>query len=271
VNGTSAAVTVSGLTVYPVKSAIGVDLEEVELDGFGFRHDRRWMVVDEAGRFLTLRERARLAVISPALVGGRLRLEAEGVEAIELPLEPESGDAAAVTIWGAELEAVLAAGAVHEWVSTVLGSACRLAYMPATAGIPVDARYAGGGERIAFSDGFPILLISQESLDELNRRLAEPLPMNRFRPNLVVRGAGEPHAEDGWRRLRIGRTEFAVVKPCPRCVATTIEQGTGARGKEPLRTLAGYRSVDGKVYFGQNLIHGGPGRIRLGERVEVVG
>jgi len=204
---------VTRIYIYPVKSAAGIVVAEAELDAFGLRLDRRWMVVDDAGRFLTQRQLPRMALIRVALEGGALRL--------------------------------------------TFPDAVR----------PVDPRYARPGDRVAFADAFPVLLISEDSLEELNRRLAEPVPMNRFRPNLVVR-AGEPHAEDGWRRIRIGEVEFDVVKPCARCAITLTDQATAERGKEPLRTLATYRTRNGKVLFGQNLIHRGRGAVRVGMAVE---
>jgi uncharacterized protein YcbX len=133
---------------------------------------------------------------------------------------------------------------------------------------PIDPRFATGGDRVSFTDGFPLLLITQASLDGLNARLERPLPMNRFRPNLVISGA-TPHAEDGWQRVRIGEIEFAVVKPCARCVTTTIDQNTATAGREPLRTLATYRKVGSNVMFGQNVIHLGQGRISVGDAVHV--
>jgi uncharacterized protein YcbX len=131
---------------------------------------------------------------------------------------------------------------------------------------PADPEYAPAGTRVSFADGFPFLLISEESLADLNRRLADPLPMNRFRPNLVVAGA-EPYAEDGWDRIEIGGVRLRMVKPCARCVVTTTDQTTAQRGKEPLRTLATYRKVEGEVMFGQNVVPEGRGHLRVGDQL----
>jgi uncharacterized protein YcbX len=141
--------------------------------------------------------------------------------------------------------------------------------MPPDTVRPVDVDHAGPGHRVGFADGYPLLLLSEGSLDELNRRLEAPLPMDRFRPNVVVDGCG-PHAEDRWRRLRVGDVEMRVVKPCSRCSITTVDQATAARGPEPLATLADYRLAGGKVLFGQNLVHESRGTLRVGDVVEVL-
>jgi len=163
---------------------------------------------------------------------------------------------------------VVVDGGAGEWFTRLLGVRSQLVYMPDDVVRPVDPTYGVSTDRVSFADGFPFLLISQESLDDLNRRLAVPLPMNRFRPNLVVSGCA-PFAEDGWPGFAAGGVEFRVVKPCARCVITTTDQATGERGREPLRTLATYRNVGGKVMFGQNVIHRGTGSLELGNRVEL--
>jgi len=144
-----------------------------------------------------------------------------------------------------------------------------LAYMPDTVVREVDQNYAPAGGRAGFADGFPFLLVGEASLADLNARLARPLPMNRFRPNLVVSGSA-PFAEDGWRSIRIGNIPMEVVKPCARCVVTTTDQGTGRRdGDEPLHTLASFRRQEGKVMFGQNAVPYGQGLLRIGDPVEL--
>lgn len=262
---------VTRIYIYPVKSAAGIEVAEAELDAFGLRLDRRWMVVDDAGRFLTQRQLPRMALIRVALEGGALRLTFPDAPILEVPVRAEEGAGAGVrrrvVVWGDAVEAVDTGETAARWLSAALGRPARLVHLPDDAVRPVDPRYARPGDRVAFADAFPVLLISEDSLEELNRRLAEPVPMNRFRPNLVVR-AGEPHAEDGWRRIRIGEVEFDVVKPCARCAITLTDQATAERGKEPLRTLATYRTRNGKVLFGQNLIHRGRGAVRVGMAVE---
>lgn len=262
-------VVVTNLFVYPLKSAHGIELAEAELDAFGVRYDRRWMVIDDRGRMITQREEPRMALVETRLEADRLVLAAPRLASLALPLDPVPGPRRRVSIWRDEVEAEDAGVEAAVWITEYLGRDARLVRMPDDAFRPVDPAYAVNADRVSFADGYPFLLISGEALDELNARLDVPLPMNRFRPNLVVRGAGA-HAEDGWRRIRIGTIDFHVVKPCARCVITTTDQATGERGKEPLRTLATYRKVDGKVLFGQNLIHAGTGRVRVGDEVEVV-
>lgn len=261
--------TLVQINVYPLKSARGIALEAAELDDFGIRRDRRWMVVDPDGRMVTQREEPRLALIVPELASDRLVLSAPGVGELTLPVTGEDGPRAEVKVWRDNVAGAVVQEAATAWISEYLGAPRRIVYMPDAAFRPIDGRYSPPGRQVSFADGFPFLLISAEALDELNARLASPVPMDRFRPNLVVRGAG-PHAEDGWRRIQVGDVAFDVVKPCARCVITTTDQATGARGQEPLRTLATYRNRGGKVLFGQNLIHAGPGTIRLGDPVSVV-
>lgn len=260
---------------YPVKGAGGVFLPEARVDEFGVRLDRRWMLVDDDGVFLSQRNHPRLALLRPRVEEDALLLEAPEMEPLSLPVEPD-GPPVEVRVWGSVVEAVHVGAGAAGWVAAFLGEPARLVFMPRSTLRPVDPAYLpadradAGDPRVSFADAFPFLLISCESLDELNRRLERPVPMNRFRPNLVVRGEGRPHAEDAWRRLRIGDMELDVVKPCDRCAVTTVDQGSGERGVEPLRTLATYRKSEGKAWFGQNLVHRGSGTLRVGDPVQVL-
>ena len=255
---------VSGLYAYPIKSCRGTSLAEAEVGTTGFVRDRQWMVVGPDGTFMTQRDWPALAGVDVRVVDDGLELTAEGMPQLAVR-DPEPGAARRrVVIWADQVEAAEAAADAGAWFGELLGTHCRLVRMPASTVRRVDPRYATARDRVGFADGFPFLLISQGSLDELNRRLEAPVPMNRFRPNIVVEGC-EPHAEDGWSCVTIGEVSFRVVKPCARCVITTTDQLTGARGREPLRTLATYRRVGNKVLFGQNLIHDGTGVVRLGD------
>ncbi|HET9983757.1 MAG TPA: MOSC N-terminal beta barrel domain-containing protein [Longimicrobiales bacterium] len=267
----TAAPTVSWLRIYPVKGAAGIPLEAAELDACGFRWDRRWLVTDPAGEFFTQRELPRLALLRTRIEGDALVLDFPGAAPLRVPLEEPAAARSPVRVWDDVVEAAPVGPEAAAWLSEVLGTPCRLMRFPADARRPVDPRYAvaGAADRVAFPDGYPILLLSEASLAELNRRLATPVPMERFRPSLVVAGTA-PHAEDGWRRLEVAGVRLHVVKPCARCVVTTVDQATGVAGKEPLRTLARYRKVGSKVLFGQNVIHEGRGTIRLGDRVTVL-
>jgi uncharacterized protein len=261
---------ISELYIYPVKGAAGIPVEEAELDSFGALHDRRWMIVRADGEFVTQRNHPALALLRTALEPDALVLRSQNAGETRLPLSPPGGGHARVRVWDDVVDAVDAGAEAASFVSSHLGAAARLYHMPVDAVRQVDLSYARPGDRVGFADGFPLLLITQRSLDELNRRLREPLPMLRFRPNVVVAGADSPHAEDSWRRIRLGSVACDVVKPCARCTVTTIDQATGVSGSEPLTTLATYRRWDGKVWFGQNVLHRGGGRLQVGDPVEVV-
>jgi uncharacterized protein YcbX len=258
----------SSLHVYPVKSCGGFSPPEWDVDQFGLRHDRRWMVVTLDGGFVTQREQPRLALVRPELTGDALVLRAPGMPELAVPLIPSGRERVKVQVWDDITEGVPVSPEAAQWLSRFLGQLVRLVWMPSDVIRPTDPAYALG-HRVSFADGFGFLLISEASLSELNRRLERPVPMNRFRPNLVVSGS-EPFAEDGWRELRLGPLELTVVKPCDRCVTTTTDQETAERGVEPLRTLATFRRQNGKVLFGQNLVHRGSGRLAAGSVVQVV-
>jgi uncharacterized protein YcbX len=258
------------LFVYPVKSCRGLSLAASEVDRFGLRYDRAFMVVDaESGVFLTQRDEPRLARIAPRFAGATLELSAAGAGSVRVPLEPADGPRRRVQVWRHEGDAIDQGEDAASWLSERFGRK-RLVRMPADHARRVSPERAPFEAYTSFTDGYPFLLLGQASLDDLNRRLAAPLPVERFRPNLLVSGA-EPYAEDGWRRIRIGSLEFAVVKPCDRCAITTVDPVLGERqGFEPLRTLARYRRAEGAVFFGQNAVHLGPGRLAPGMPVEVL-
>lgn len=265
----SADAVVSGLFVYPLKGGRGTALAAAELDELGFRDDRRWMIVDSAGEFVSQRTHPRLALVAPEVRDEAIVINAPGMEPLTVPL-PDGRARVTVQLFRDSLEADLAGDVADAWVSDFLGLPARLVHFAAGAVRRVDPEYARRPtDQVAFVDAYPCLLISEASLAELNRRLEAPLPMERFRPNLVVTGTA-PHAEDGWRRICIGGVAFDVVKPCARCTVPTVDQRTGIPGDEPLRTLATYRKVGSKVMFGQNLIHGGAGRVAIGDEVRVV-
>jgi uncharacterized protein YcbX len=253
----------TALHVYPIKSAGGLTPAEWEVDGFGLRHDRRWMVVDTRGAMLSQRTHPRLALVRPSLGDDTLRVQAPGMPALELPLRPAGTVATTVVVWDDACAGVWTGERAARWFSDLLETDCSLVYMDEATVRPADPAYAPDGVRVSFADGFPFLLISEESLADLNTRLDVPLPMNRFRPNLVIAG-GPPFAEDALADFRIGALRFRAVKPCDRCVVTTTDQTTAERGHEPLRTLATYRKWDGKVFFGQNVVHQGSGRLSVG-------
>ncbi|HZX16109.1 MAG TPA: MOSC domain-containing protein [Pseudomonas sp.] len=263
----------SGLYRYPLKSAAGEALRETALDALGVQGDRRWMVVDaETGRFLTQRLLTQMTQLQARWLGGtHLQLSAPGMAELQVTVPDEQAPLRGVTIWRDSLQVPDAGEAAAQWLSQFLGRACRLVQVSEPRARQVDTAYAEAGDKVAFADGFPLLLIGQASLDDLSARVGRPLPMLRFRPNLVVSGS-EPYAEDSWKRIRIGELEFRVVKGCSRCIMTTLDPETGERSadREPLTTLKTYREREGEVYFGQNLIACGEGQLRLDMPVQVL-
>ena len=254
--------------VYPVKGAAGISVSEWPLDELGLVHDRRWMVVDDEGHFRSQRTDPTLCRVAPAIVGDALRLEAPHMQPLTLPLEGATEwTTREVRVWSDDVLA-RASKEGSEWFADFLHGPCTLVYMPGSAARACDPRIARGS-RVGFADAFPLLLISLESLADLNSRLERPVPMNRFRPNLVV-GAGASYAEDDWTEFRVDGLEFRAVKPCVRCVVTTVNQSTGEAGIEPLRTLSTYRRGESGVTFGQNVVHLERGTIHAFSSVEPV-
>ncbi|MEU1308294.1 MOSC N-terminal beta barrel domain-containing protein [Streptomyces cinnamoneus] len=265
---------------YPVKSMAGCAPGEAAVEPWGLAGDRRWILATPDGRFITQRQQPRLALASAEpLPGGGVRLAAPGLAPLDVPVPPHGDEAGTtpVEIFEDKVEAVRAGAAADAWLTAYLGTEARLLHMDDPARRrPVDPRYAAPGDTVSFADGYPLLLTTTASLQELNSLIAAgdhpgegPLPMNRFRPNVVVDGT-EPWAEDGWRRVRIGEVAFRVVKPCGRCVVTTTDQRTAERGKEPLRTLARHHRIGKKLVFGQNLIPEHTGVVRVGDAFEVL-
>lgn len=262
----------SAIHVYPVKSGAALCPGEALLEARGLAHDRRWMVVDATGRFLTGRQLPQLVRLRATPHEGGLWLDADGRRRIDVALPAADAPRMQVTVWKSQVDAARVDPAVDAWLSEWLGRDAHLVHMDAIATRPV--RWDGAEERdeVGFADGFPLLLVSQASLDGLNARLSVPLPMLRFRPNLVIEGADAAHAEDGWRRLRIGGIEFIAARPCVRCVFTTVDPERGAfdPSGEPLATLKSYRRSSAGITFGMNLLARGHGRLRIGDEVTVL-
>jgi MOSC domain-containing protein len=259
-------ITVRSLHIYPVKSCRGIGLDSAVVVPTGLRFDRQWMVVAPDGGFLSQRSNPAMARVSTRIEDDNLILEARGRSRLEIAAGESGGDERWVTVWQDRCPAVSAGLEAAEWFSSLLGTPCELVRQPDAGVRQVNTRYAERGDRVAFADGFPFLLISRASLDELNSRLVEQVPADRFRANIIVEGC-DPYAEDHWTEITIGGIGFRVAKPCARCVVITTDQTIGARSPEPLRTLAGYRTVDGKVFFGQNLVHQNTGSVQVGDEV----
>jgi uncharacterized protein len=264
-------VTVAALYIYPVKSCQGRSLTSATLDWRGFVDDRRFLVVDENNRFLTQRETPLLARITPTLADGNITLARPGAASLTIPREPRSPVPREATIWRDTVRAIDLGDEAAQWLQAALHRPARLVGIGPEFSRPMRKPAAQASDEVAFADADPLLVISEASLADLNARLDFPLPMNRFRPNFVVRGAS-PFAEDTWRRIRIGDVFLRASGPCGRCVVTTTDQETLERGKEPLRTLASFRRDDrGEVNFGQNYIHETKsGTIGVGAPVEIL-
>jgi len=262
----------SEINIYPIKSLAGINVDTAHVEDRGLAFDRRWMLVDEKRQFITQREFPMMASIIVAISNGTLYAEHDGRQ-LELQAEPMSDDTITVKIWSSSVKARPYESDVNRWFSEILGTPCRLVLMPEETKRKVNPLYAVRRfqDTVSFADGYPFLLIGESSLTDLNSRLETPLPMNRFRPNLVVSGS-EAFAEDRWKKIRVGETTFHVIKPCARCVITTVDQTRGEKaGKEPLKTLATYRNKNGKVLFGQNLIADEPGgTICVGDELKVL-
>jgi uncharacterized protein YcbX len=262
-------IQIQDLYIYPIKSLGGYRVEEAEVTPRGLAHDRRWMLIDQNHRFLTQREHPTMALLKvrPAEKGFRITDQNHPDQMLEIPWTC-TGEALEVEIWGDRCQAVTLSAEADAWFTQALGSPCRLVYMPESSRRQVDLNYAPEGTITGFTDGYPILMISQASLDDLNARLSVSVPMNRFRPNLVIAGA-EAYAEDRMDSFDINGIAFRGVKPCARCVMTTIDQETGTAGKDPLRTLASYRQNGNKVLFGQNVLGQGSVVLKVGDPVSV--
>jgi len=256
---------VSALYVYPIKSCGAVALESARLLPHGLDGDRRYMLARPDGTFISQRTHPELARVRSSLTEERIGAAVPGRPPLDLPRQLDGGSRISATIWADTVPAVLhPEGSI--WFSELLDEEISLLYLQDDDLRKVNPKYAAPGDRVAFADAYPLLLTSESSLDELNRGIEEPVPMNRFRPNVVVRG-WPPYAEDALVGLTIGGVELAMPKLCDRCVVTTTDQETGARGPEPLRALAQTRRWDQKVWFGANLIPHGTGMLSVGQAV----
>ncbi len=300
---------ISEINIYPIKSLKGISLDSAVVEERGLQYDRRWMLTTPDGMFFTQREFPQMALITVKIDSGGLRVESENAGGMAIPFEPDRGTRGRVTVWSSSCDAVIYNGEISEWFSDVIGTNCQLVYMPDGSRRSVNPRFNKNDDVVSFADGYPLMVLGEASLTDLNERLADnfdpppsqpkrlppllrqggevfkPLPMNRFRPNLVV-SESDAYAEDDWQRIRIGEAEFRGTKPCERCVITTVEQSRGEfDGKEPLKTLATYRRAEivmperveqlgvtkNAVIFGQNLIAENAGSvIRVGDAVEIL-
>lgn len=262
------SVYVSQLNIYPVKSLRGISMTTMRIARKGPCFDRHWMLIDEKGNFLTQRKLPRMALIDTAINESTLTLTYQDKQ-FDLPIELPRLPSQKVSVWRDVVEVCDLGDGVAGWLSSILDKPCRLVVMSPEYERQVDLNYGRQGDIIGFADGFSVLLIAEASLEDFNRHLSNKITMQRFRPNIVVAGC-EPFAEDSWQKLCIGDLVFDVAKPCTRCVIPTIDPNTADRSPEIWHALQDYRQKDGKVFFGQNLIHRAEGEIKVGDTVEIL-
>lgn len=259
--------TLSEIFIYPIKSLGGISVKSSFAGERGLRYDRRYLLVDESGTFLTQRENPQFALLKLFFAEtGFNVLDLKSNEQIFIPFEFESGKNIKVKIWDDLSRAVMLPEEINSWFTKVLKLSCSLVYMPDDERRIVEKKYVAEEHLVSFADAYPYLIIGQSSLDELNSRLEQPVSINRFRPNFVFSG-GDPCEEDNWKAFSIGSLCFEAVKPCARCVITTTDQQTGIRNKEPLRTLSTYRTIKNKVMFGMNVVCNKTGVVSIGDRI----
>lgn len=259
---------VDAIFIHPIKSCAGIAVDRAYVTPRGLVNDRRWMVVDEAGRFLSQRGVARMALVRLSLGDGNLHVEHEGLEPLLLPLLYGDGPSVDISVWSHRGPAVRH-DAGSEWFTRALGRPAQLVCMPDTIVRPVDSVAAQAGDVVSFADGFPLLVTNAASLEDLSRRANFPTDVRRFRPNLVVRGA-PAWAEDDWRLLRVGALPIRLPTACARCNVPSIDPDLALPTQEPLRTLATFRKRNHEVYFGMNGIPDAVGELRVGDAVEVI-
>ena len=262
----------SEINIYPIKSLGGISLKSSKIESRGLQYDRRWMLIDENNEFMSQRKFSEMSLLKVQVFANGISInhKQKNFDSLFIPFNLYDDESSIeVKIWDDIVSASLVSNSADCWFSKVLRTPCRLIYMPDNSIRNVDMKYAQQNEIVSFADGYPFLLIGQASLDELNSKLEIPVPMNRFRPNLVFTG-GNSFDEDKWKKFKISETIFNVVKPCARCTIPTVDQETGIQNSEPLKTLAKFRTVNNKVLFGQNLLHEGFGEINLGDEVEVL-
>lgn len=259
--------TLSEIRIYPIKSMGGISLLSARILPKGLDLDRRWMLVDEHGTVLTQRKYPRMALFKVSLEGDSIQVMYH-TDTVRIPIAPDPGFSMRTKVWKDEVSVVQTAPGFDNWFSENLGVACRLVTFPEENPRMVERGHRSAEDHTRLQDAFPFLIIGQESLNELNRRLEAPVPMDRFRPNLVFTG-GEPHMEDTWKDFTIGDLPFLATRTCARCAIPGINQETARKEKEPLATLARYRQQGNNIMFGMNAVGPGYGEIKIGDPVRV--
>jgi len=257
----------TGIHIYPIKSLAGISLSESMVEERGLKYDRRWMLVDESGMFMTQRKIAKMALFKTAIEYETLVVTAPDNDMIKIPLSKELSEIIEVKIWDDECLAYALSERYDQWFSDKLGMKCRIVYMGDQERL-ANADWVQNNEKVSYADGYQYLIVGKSSLNDLNERMDEDVPMNRFRPNLVFSG-GEAFDEDNWIDFKVGEVSFYGIKPCARCLITTIDQNTSEKNTEPLITLSKFRKWDNKIFFGLNAAVADAGVIRVGDQIEV--
>ncbi|MCF0054987.1 MOSC domain-containing protein [Dyadobacter sp. CY356] len=260
----------SEIWIYPVKSLGGIRQTQAVVEEKGLQYDRRWMIVDENGKFLTQRVNPNMALLDVEIhtdgliISRRFQTDNQ----ILVPFEANSNQTIQVKVWEDTVLARTICDKADAWLTRQLGKSVRIVEMSEQTKRKMDPAYSGKESLVSFADDFPYLLISEGSLQDLNSRLAQPVTMRRFRPNFIISGT-EPFAEDSWKKVRIGQVEFIVAKPCERCILVGIDPVTGQKGSEPLKTLSSYRKVGKNIFFGQNLVSRENGLLQEGDELVI--
>ena len=260
----------SEIYIYPVKSLGGINVDSAIAEARGLKYDRRFLLVDENAIFMTQRDFPQLALLKLSFFeNGFEVLNTKDNSRLIIPFEPDSNKNISVAIWDDVCKAVKLGNDFDAWFSNAVGKKCSLVYMPDDEKRIVEKKYINEGHIVSFADAYPFLIIGQSSLDDLNKRLDKPVPMNRFRTNFVFTG-GKPYEEDHWGDFKIGDLKFKAVKPCARCVITTTNQDTAERNVEPLKTLSDYRKINNNVMFGMNVVCNNAGKISIGDTINLL-
>ncbi|MBO3699006.1 MOSC domain-containing protein [Roseivirga sp. E12] len=263
---------ITDLWIYPIKSIAGIQLDQSKVETRGLQYDRRWVLADENGMFVHQRDYPEMALLQPEINGDimTIRHKTKPIEAVSFNMSEPDSTPVSVTVWDDTCPAKPVDAKVDAWFSEIIDKKVRLLYMHDDSVRQADQRYAiEETDKVSFADGYPVLIISEESLAFLNSKSTEHVPMNRFRANVIVSG-GEVHEEDRLRKITVGDVEMYGVKPCVRCVMTTIDVDTAQKGKEPLKTLSTYRKTGNKILFGENFIPSNEGVIRVGDTLNVL-
>jgi len=262
--------TLSEMFIYPIKSMGGISLKSSEIEERGLKYDRRYLLVDENGVFMTQRDFPQMSLLKLSFTDKGFKvLNIKDNSSTIIPFKSGSKERIRVKIWDDYCEAVPLNKEVADWFSNAINNKCSLVYMPDFEKRLVEKKYIDQNHIVSFADAYPFLIIGQASLDDLNSKLTLPVPMDRFRPNFVFAG-GNPYEEDKWETFKIGKAEFRAVKPCARCVITTTDQETAFRSVEPLKTLSEYRNIKNKVMFGMNLVCCSMATISINEKITLL-